>query len=393
MLYVGIDVASEKHDCCIMDQNKNVLSSFSFPNSRQGFDLFLNTVSQFDTLENTWVGLEATGIYGTNLTSFLRRNGIQVTTLNPLLLKNNLKGTTLRKTKTDKTDAKHIASFLMQEAPQPDLPASYHISELKSLTRLRFHIVQDRATAKVKAQGILQVLFPEFKLFFSNVFGTSATAVLCRYPSAKALAEARIDTLEKIIHTASRGRLGKEKAIALKSAAKISIGTYSAALEIKLQMLFENISLFSKQILTLEGKIKELMIQVDSPITTIPGISWTLGAIILAEIGDIKRFSSPSKILSFAGSEPSVYQSGKFSAASGKMVKRGSPYLRWALLQAARTVPRFSLTFGAYFNKKINEGKHYCVAASHCAKKLVRIIFALLNNNTSFSDNFCDLAS
>ena len=87
MLYVGIDVASEKHDCCILDQNKNVLSSFSFPNSHQGFDLFLNTVSRFDTLENTWVGLEATGIYGTNLTSFLRCNGIQVTTLNPLLLK------------------------------------------------------------------------------------------------------------------------------------------------------------------------------------------------------------------------------------------------------------------------------------------------------------------
>ena len=109
---------------------------------------------------------------------------------------------------------------------------------------------------------------------------------------------------------------------------------------------------------------------------------------VLKEIGDIKRFSSPAKLLSFAGSEPSVYQSGKFSASSGKMVKRGSPYLRWALLQAARTVPKFSLTFASYFNKKRNEGKHYCVAASHCAKKLIRIIFALLNNNSSFSDNF-----
>jgi transposase len=389
MLYVGIDVASEKHDCCILDQKKNILSSFSFANSQQGFDLFLNSVSRFDTPENTWVGLEATGIYGTNLTFFLRRNGIQVTTLNPLLLKNNRKGTTLRKTKTDKTDAKHIASFLMQEAPQPDLPASYHISELKSLTRLRFHTVKDRSAAKVKAQGILQILFPEFKMFFSDVFGSTATAILCQYPSAKSLAGVRTDTLEKIIRTASRGRLGKEKAVELKAAAKNSIGTYSTALELNLQMLLESISLYSKQILVLEGKIKELMVQIDSPITTIPGIGWTLGAIILAEIGDIKRFSSPAKLLSFAGSEPSVYQSGKFSASSGKMVKRGSPYLRWALLQAARTVPKFSLTFASYFNKKRNEGKHYCVAASHCAKKLIRIIFALLNNNSSFSDNFC----
>lgn len=391
MIYVGIDVASEKHDCCILDQSKKVLSSFTFQNSSPGFELFLHAVSQFASLDNIWVGLEATGIYGTNLTAFLRRNGIQVTTLNPLLLKNNLKGTTLRKTKTDKTDAKHIASFLMQEAPQPDLPIAYHISELKSLTRLRFHTVQDRSKAKVQAQGVLQVLFPEFRLFFSDVFGSAASAVLGLYPSAKAISAARIDSLTKIIHNASRGRLGREKAEVLKAAAKTSVGTYSAAQELKLQMLFENISLLNKQIAVLETKIKETMIQVASPITTIPGIGWTLGAMILAEIGDIKRFSSPAKLLSFAGAEPSVYESGKFAATSGTMVKRGSPYLRWALLQAARTVPLYSTTFSAYFNKKINEGKHYCVAASHCAKKLVRVIFALLNNNSPFADSFSSI--
>lgn len=393
MIYLGIDVASEKHDCCILDQNKQVLSAFSFPNTQEGFRLLLSKAMEFESPENMRVGLEATGIYGTNLEAFLRRNGIQVTTLNPLLLKNNIKGTTLRKTKTDKTDAKHIASFLMQEAIQPDLPVSYHISELKSLTRFRFKTVQERSKAEIQAKGVLQVLFPEFKLYFSDVFGATATAILCKYPSAKALASARIDTLAALIRKASRGRMGRDKAEVLKAAAKNSIGTHSATMEMKLQMLFERITLFSRQIAEMEKEIKKIMVEIDSPITTIPGISWTLGGIILAEIGNIHRFSNPAKLLSFAGLEPSVYQSGKFNGTSGKMVKRGSPYLRWALLQAARTVPKFSSTFALYFSKKQSENKPYCVAGSHCAKKLIRIIFSILHRNTKFIDNYTAFAA
>lgn len=388
MIYLGIDVASEKHDCCILDQKKQVLSAFTFANNAEGFASFLKKATQFGTPENMRVGLEATGIYGTNLDAYLRRNGIQVTTLNPLLIKNSIKGTTLRKTKTDKTDAKHIASFLVQEAPQPDLPVSYHNSELKSLVRLRFKTVQDRSKAEIQARGVLEVLFPEFKLYFSDVFGAAASAVLCKYPSAQAVSSAHIDSLSSLIRTASRGRCGRAKAEALKSAAHDSIGTYSAAMEIKLQMLFERIHLYSKQIATLEVQIKRIMVEIDSPITTIPGISWTLGSTILAEIGNINRFSTPAQLLSFAGLEPSVNDSGKAVGSRGTMVKRGSPYLRWALLQAARTVPRFSATFSAYFEKKQAENKHYCVAASHCAKKLVRVIFSILNKNTKFIDNY-----
>lgn len=393
MIYVGIDIASEKHDCCIVREDKKILSSFTFPNSAKGFALLLDELAKQAPSENIRVGLEATGIYGTNLTAFLRRNGIETTTLNPLLLKNNLKGTTLRKTKTDKIDAKHIAYFLMQVDTQPDLPVLYHISELKSLTRSRQKTVQERSSAMVQAKGALKVLFPEFELLFSDMFGAAATAVLTRYPSAHAVSRARVDTLANIIRKASRGRLGRARAEALKAAALTSIGTHSAALELNVKMYYQRIALFSEQIRELEVQIKKIMVELDSPITTIPGISWTLGSIILAEIGDIRKFASPAKLLSFMGIEPSIYQSGKYSAASGKMVKRGSPYLRWAILQAAKSVAAYSSTFGAYFSKKQNENKHYNVAASHCAKKLVRVIFAILNKNVPFLDNFSSLVA
>ncbi|NRT92109.1 transposase [Clostridium beijerinckii] len=117
---------------------------------------------------------------------------------------------------------------------------------------------------------------------------------------------------------------------------------------------------------------------------SIPGISYTLASIILAEIGDIDRFTDPAKLLAFSGLDPSTYQSGKYNATHTPMVKRGSTYLRWAILTASRTVSMRDSTFGDYLAKKQSEGKHYYIAMSHVAKKLIRVIFYLLKTNTSF---------
>ena len=120
------------------------------------------------------------------------------------------------------------------------------------------------------------------------------------------------------------------------------------------------------------------MLELDSPILSIPGISFTLGAMILEEIGDIKNFANPAKLLAFAGLDPSCYQSGKFITDKTPMVKHGSSYLRYALIQAAMSARRYAPEFKGYFDKKISENKHYFVAISHVAKKLVRVIFGLL---------------
>lgn len=390
MIFVGIDIASEKHDCCFLNEKNKIIHTLSFSNSAQGFGLFLQTLNKLTTPNDRKIGLEATGIYGSNLQSFLRRNGVEFATINPLLLKNSIKGTTLRKTKTDKIDAFCIASFLNDERRtiQPDLPISYHISELKSLTRFRFDLVKKRSRAKIQAKGLLHDLFPEFSSLFSDVFGRAASAVLHKYPSAKAICRARTASLTQILKTASRGRLGTARASALKELAIQSIGTHSDAKEFALLSCLEEIAFHTNRIEAVERKIKEIMDEIDSPITTIPGIGTALGATILAEIGDIRRFSTPAKLLSFAGCEPSIYQSGKFVASGGKMVKRGSTYLRYAVLMAARLSARCSQTFSTYVQKKQAEGKHYNVATSHCAKKLLRIIFALLNKNFTFADNY-----
>ena len=388
MFFVGIDVSSAKHDCCILDCSRKMIRSFMIVNSREGFSALSATLTELAAPENIKIGLEATGIYGDNLANFLRRKGFNVCTINPLLCKKHQNATTLRKTKNDRSDAKNIALIVASEDLQPDQVVSYHIVELKSLSRARFLTVKDRSSLKNKVKRLVTVLFPELLDVFTDLFGASGMALMTRYPSAKALAACNLDTLTELLKTASRGRFGRERADALRKLAKESIGSFSESAVFQLRLLLKRIELLNAQVEMYDDEIRRLMDLLDSPILSVPGIGYTLGAMILSEIGDIKRFSSPAKLLAFAGLEPSVYQSGKFNPASGKMVKRGSPFLRWALLQVATYAPASSVTFAAYYVKKRSEGKSPSVAHSHVAKKLVRVIFSLLSRNTSFVDSF-----
>lgn len=378
MIYVGIDIASEKHDCCILGEHNKKLESFSFSNTRDGFISLLAACKKYAEPEQTKIGLESTGIYGDNLRDFLRRNGYEIRTFNPLLIKKSMQATTLRKTKTDKSDASFLASYLARELPDPDPQISYHISELKSLTRARFSVVGACSKAKTQLKALLVQVFPEFHTAFSDVFGVAAIAILRKYPTAKKLSAAKKTAVAKILSEASRHRLGEEKAAMLIDLAKNSVGCHSETKALEMQYYLDQIELNTAYIRRYEAAIREIMNEIDSPITTIPGIGLVLGAMILAELGDVTRFATPEKVLAFAGLDPSIYQSGKYTPASGTMVKRGSPQLRWALLMAARSTIVHNPNIAIYYQKKLSEGKHYNVICSHIAKKLVRILYSLL---------------
>lgn len=127
----------------------------------------------------------------------------------------------------------------------------------------------------------------------------------------------------------------------------------------------------------IEKEIKTIMDEINSPILSIPGISYRMGAMIIAEIGDFSQFDSPDKILAYAGMSPSTYQSGQLDNCHSRMEKRGSRYLRYALYNATVYVCLWDPTFKAYLTKKRSECKHYYVALSHATKKLLRVIYQL----------------
>jgi len=386
MIYVGIDVAKDKHDCFAISSDGEVLiENLTFKNSLEGFNLFLNSIFNFSTsLDNIKVGLEATGHYSNNILNFLTSKGFNTYVINPLHTNLYRKGHSLRKTKTDKSDARFIATMLITENLKPYSPVSYHISELKSLTRHRFRIVQERSKFKVSLSRLLTIIFPELADFVWSTSQKSVLNMLLELPNPKSITECNLTRLTNILSKYSKGKYGKDKAIQLRELARNSIGSNSDAFAFELKQIINTIIFLQEQIDSLDKKIKELVISLNSPLLSIPGISYVSAAFILAEIGNIENFDSPSKLLAFAGLDPSTYQSGKFTATHATMVKRGSKYLRWALLNSTRLVCMRDANFNDFKNKKLAEGKHYFVALSHVSKKLVRVIYYLLKTNQSY---------
>ena len=146
---------------------------------------------------------------------------------------------------------------------------------------------------------------------------------------------------------------------------------------LELKHTIKLISELTAEIDEIEAEIRYMMDELNSPILTIPGISYAMGSMIMAEIGDFKRFDSPDKLLAYAGLSPSTYQSGKLESIHAHMEKRGSKYLRYALYNATKYVCHWDPVFRSYLAKKRAEGKAYNVALSHVIRKLVRVIYHL----------------
>lgn len=387
MIYAGIDVAKDKHDCFITNSDGEVLfKSFTIPNNREGFEtLFQKILSVSDDLTKVKVGLEATGHYSYNLLGFLLNKGLTTFVINPLHTNLYRKSLSLRQTKTDKVDARTIASMLMSDVNLKSYSdISYHNEELKSLTRYRFDKVQERAKLKTSVSRLICILFPELEKLVPTLHMTSVYAMLSEFPGAKHVANAHLTKLSNLLSEASKGRYGKETAITFREAARTSIGSNMPAKSLELKHTIKLIQELTSEIDEIENEIKIIMDEINSPILSIPGINYRMGAMIIAEIGDFSRFDSPDKILAYAGFSPSTYQSGQLDGAYSHMEKRGSRYLRYALYNATKYVCHWDSTFAEYLAKKRAEGKHYNVAISHAVKKLVRVIYHLEKTNQQY---------
>ena len=380
MTIVGIDVAKDKHDCYIVNSDGEILADvFTISNDQIGFSLFFRTLQSVSPdLSKVKVGLEATGHYSYNILGFLLDKGLATFAINPLHTNLFRKSTSLRRTKTDKVDARTIAAMLASDVVLTSYTAtSYHNEELKSLTRYRFDKVRERARLKTSVARLVNILFPELEKLVPTLHMNSVYALLSEFPGANQIASCHLTRLAHLLSESSKGRYKRDKAIQIREAARTSIGSVMPAKSLELKHTIHLIEILTEEIDEIEISIREIMDRNPSPILTIPGINYRMGAMILAEIGDFSRFDSPDKIMAYAGLSPSTYQSGKLDNAYPHMEKRGSKYLRYALFNATKFVCNWDPTFAAYLAKKRAEGKHYNVAISHAAKKLVRVICAI----------------
>ena len=361
MVFVGIDVAKDKHDCFILSSEGEVLSDvFTVANTRDGFETLLQHINSCpQPSDKIKVGLEATGHYSYNILGFLLDKGLATYVINPLRTNLYRKSLSLRQTKTDRIDARTIASMLMSDVDLKSYTdTAYHNEELKSLTRYRFDKSKERSKLKQSVSRLVNILFPELETLVPTLHLASVYTLLSEFPSAKQIADAHLTHLKSVLFEASYGRYEREKAIEIRDAARQSIGSTMPAKSLELQHTIRLIRELDKEIEEVEAAIKVIVDELAPPILTIPCISYRMGAMILAEIGDFSRFDSPDKLLAYAGLSPSTYQSGKLNATGSysHMEKRGSRYLRYALFNATRFVCRWDPTFAAYLAKKGQRG-------------------------------------
>ena len=381
MIYIGIDISKYKHDCFICkDTGEVVVENLSFENTKKGFQQFLDLLKPYDN-DSVRIGLEATGHYGLNLKLFLEKNNYTFMEFNPLLVKEFKKSLSLRRTKTDKVDATIICQKLMSVPYKPNSKLFYHKYSIKSLSRLRETLVKQRSKYMIQLTNILDIVFPEFKSFFNNRFSTTSLYLLTKYRNAEKIANIRdFETPNKL----SRGTFTYAKFAKLKELAKNTIGESNEIYEIELHTLISLYNEIDSKINSLDKQISTIIKELNPPTLSIPGIGELTTAVIISEFGEFSRFSNADKLLSFAGLEPGISQSGTMSA-NGKMVKRGSGYLRYSLMNIANVVIRYNPTFYDFYLKKRSEGKCHRVALSHVCKKLLRIIYKLETQNIQFN--------
>jgi transposase len=386
MYLIGIDISKYKHDCFIATETGEIIKdTFSFTNNQQGFSEFLDVLQNLDPNQTKRIGLEATGHYGRNLKVFLDKQGYTYMEFNPFLVKKFATGLTLRKTKTDKVDSKLLSMILLSVEYKVYPVKSYHMEDIKSLTRYYKTLTKNRSKEIVNLTNILDYIFPEFKPFFHNKFSKTALFILENYQTPEKISNMNSKSHEKL-NSISRGKFSYARFIRLKILAKETIGSSSLVLDSQLQSSMRVYRVLDQEINTTFDQLLELSKNIDSPVFSIRGIGPISALSIISEYNNFISFNSPAKMLSYAGLEPSVIQSGTMEQ-TGKMVKRGSGYLRETIMNTTPFFYMYNPKVYDYYHKKRNEGKSHRVALTHVAKKLIRIMFHLVKNNEPFDDD------
>ncbi len=387
--FLGIDVSKDKFDAYCIDINGEKHFYLSCPMDRAGF---VKLVSRLGALpipqENLLIGMESTACYHMNLFSFLLAGGYTAVIINPLLISNFVK-MQLRKTKTDKKDALVIAQFLlMHRDTLAQKSISPHVSDLRDLSRQRESLLSQMTALKCDMKRLLTITFPELEKL-TGVFTKSILKLVSRFPSAHAIGQADSAEINQLLTDHSMGRNSAKTTQAILQAARSSVGTTSPSRELILKQKAD-------VVIHLEGQLKELtalMIELcrsdmgdDIDImTSLRGIGEKTATSFLIEMGgDIQKFNDHKKLIAMAGLDPAIYQSGKHDG-KGRITKRGNRHLRRVIWLMTIRVIQFNECFRNYYKKRMQDGLPFKKAVLATAHKLLRVIYAMLTQRTSFS--------
>ena len=379
--YVGVDIAKYEHVASILDSTTGefLVDSLHFDNNLKGFNLLLSNLSGLNK-KDVVIGFESTAHYHQTLFSYLSGKKYKCFLINPFMT-SRFRSISLRNAKNDNIDSRAIASFLSFEYRNL-IEDDFFLNELKELSIQRDSLLKRSSSLKTQLLTYLDRVFPELESIVSKagIHSKAVRAILKECPTAGDISSTRIDHLQKLAKDASNNRYPADKIRDIKKVAKTSIGFPSEALGLKIRQTILMLEELKKQIDEVNLAICSSPTVIDSPLHKIKGISSIEIAYIMSAIININRFDSPDKLIAYAGLDPIVKQSGTWQAKSTRMSKRGNRLLRFALIWAANNVRKHPSKMKDYYGKKITEGKSHYNALGHCAAKLCRYIFFVLNH-------------
>lgn len=390
---VGIDVSKGKSTVAVLRPfGEIVVSPFDVSHSPKELSELVTLLKTLDG--DTKVVMEYTGNYYLPIALFLRNNGLFVSVVNPILVKDySTKSLTVRKVKTDKKDSVKLASFALDRWNElsPFSAQSEARLLLKSYNRQYNQYIKLKVSLKNNLISILDQTFPGA----NNLFSTPARKTdghekwidfVLKYPHSECISKKSFASFSKSYSAWCR-KFGyhfsesKAKTIyefACNCSPSLSF-TESTALLVS--NAISQLNCINETLASLASEMNKLAVTLPEYDTVMSmfGVGSVLGSQLIAEIGDVSRFSNKKALVGFAGLDASPFQSGNFNPQSRSISKRGSAALRKTLFQVMSVIlqraPLDNSVF-QFMNKKRTEGKHFYVYMTAAANKFLRIYYA-----------------
>ena len=385
--FCGIDVGKNKHVAAAIDSSGRFrLRSQSFRNDAPGFQLVLTRLAELGGPDGVLVGLEATGHYWYAVHDTLRRSGYDCVVVNPLQTAQQAKKA-IRKTKTDRVDAGHIATLIKNGDYRPALVPDDFAMTCRQTTRLLNALRKQRAQVKQLIRSRLVPVWPEYESYFADTFCATSRALLAVACTPRDFLSLEHDRLTDLVRRTSRGRLGADLVQRATQSARQSVGMQRGldGPRIGIPILLEQLSALKAVRSKLEQRIDELAQSLPAYLFTLPGASNALVVSLFGETDPITRIDGPDQLVAFAGLDLTVYQTGQFDPQRRfKITKRGSPHLRRTLWTMARTAAFQEGHLRALYLRKRSQGLHHLAAVTALAVKLCRISWVIMTERRDF---------
>jgi transposase len=395
-IYVGIDLAKASSRIAVLDSSgESVLKPFSIANSKGGVKKLLSKLSGYKPGQMV-CGMEISSNYWENMCSYLKGMDVGAILLNPYQVK-KYRQATGAKIKTDSIDAEAIAGLICGRKYESLYISDDTVMEIRELVRMKYNFQRRAKDLKKSVLSLLYLVFPEYTRMVSHPFSKVSMEILSKYPTACHMAKASPSRLVKIFRRYQGCHHGLDKAKELVSAAKDSFysGRASNSRGLSITMQLDEIRSLSAKIDDIEEEIKSILCPDDpsggssafSTLNSIKGVGIGTIAAFIGCIGDVSRFSSADKLVSFIGFYPRIFESGKYRKKNPTIQKAGPKELRYMLYLASVACIKHNCELKKYYHDKVSSGMHAKKALIKVAVKLAKMMYSMLKYNRHYDSS------